>query len=130
MHPIQMKPIHQKNISNCFLFLSLFCLCTTHIHTTGHQPNWQKQKKTFFFFFFSSTTLSTYALFLFIFLFVCRCQLFFLFRLYLFLPSFFLCVCVDCNQFFSLAVCSFSSSSTVCLFSFVYSCVVGIVCLM
>jgi hypothetical protein len=107
MHPIQMKPIHQKNISNCFLFLSLFCLCTTHIHTTGHQPNWQKQKNTFF----SNNTINLRSFSLFIFLFVCRCQHF---RLYLF---FFLSVCVGCNQFFSLAVYSFSSS-TVRLFFF------------
>jgi hypothetical protein len=114
MHPIQMKPIHPKNISNCFLISFLF-VCVQHTYTQPVINQTDKHKtKTFFFFLLSNITINLRSFFL---------SLYFYsfvdvnFSFYFF----FFCVCVGCNQFFSLAVCSFS---------FVYSCVVGIVCLM
>jgi len=124
MHLIQMKPIHQKNINKCLVYILLFFfVCVQHTYTQPVINQIDENKSKLFFFFFSFQHYQLTLFFFFIFLFICQCQRF-LFRRYLLLHSFFsLCVSVGCNQFFSLAVCSF-------WFFCLFMCVVGIVCLM
>ena len=133
MHLTQMRLTQLKSINNCFTIrlFSSFLVCVQHTRTTGHQPNWQKTTRLLFLFSsFLVITLSTYALLFFIFLFVCRCQVFSLSL------SLSMCGCVLIVITFLIS-CLFISSSLQLLLllllrhiPFVYSCIVGIVCLM
>ncbi len=107
----------------------LFFVCVQHTYTQPVINQIDKNKKNFSFFFLLEHHYQLALFFSLYFYSFVDVNFSFFSSLSL---SFFLCVCVCVLvviSFFSLAVCSFSFS-TVRLFSFVYSCVVGIVCLM
>ena len=110
-----MKQIHLKNINNCFVYLFPYLLFFLSVYNTHAQHNRSstkltKQEKTFSL--YNTINLRSFSLYIFIRLSMLTFLLFFRLYLSLFLLSLF--VCVGCNHiFFSLAICSFSSSSTV-----------------
>jgi len=112
MHLMPMKQIHLKNISNCFVYLfpfSFLSVYNTHTYTYAriqpvtNQIDKTTKKNTFLFSFVFSLNTSINCASLYFYSFV---------DVNFILLSLSLCVCVGCNHFFfSLAVCSFSSST-------------------